>query len=219
MNPVLVKIIFQPSINRAAHTGLAGRNRDRLDATKGRFTHDEVDQILKKVWLDYDQLAPQVPREPKLGNRMNMYLACITLSSLKVLIATGIERAYAIELIGDLAWNVYERWGRLAHFFARSFANEPRKQLRMAVNLFLRFPFTPPGYQFERLPNQNGISFDMLRCPIAEYFQSHEASDLCINTWCNLDFPLAKMWGGWLDRTETLAAGGPRCDFRFNTSE
>jgi hypothetical protein len=185
----------------------------------GRFTRAEVDKILDEVWHGYDQLAPFIPREPKLGNRMNMLLACITYSCLQVMISTGVERKYAIELIGDMAWKVYERWGRLARFAARMFTNEPRGQLRMAVNMFLRFPFTPPGYRFERVPNQNGISFDMLRCPIAEYFQSQAAADLCINTWCNLDFPLTEMWGGRLDRGKTLAAGDSRCDLRFNVSE
>ena len=109
---------------------------------------------------------------------MNMSLACITLSCLKVLIATGVGRSYPFELIGDLAWNTYERWGRLAHFVARLLIREPREQLRMAVNMFLRFPFTPPGYRFERLPNKNGVSFDMHRYPIAEYFQSQGAAGL-----------------------------------------
>ncbi|MBL6748913.1 MAG: L-2-amino-thiazoline-4-carboxylic acid hydrolase [Nevskia sp.] len=55
----------------------------------------------------------------------------------------------------------------------------------------------------------------MLHCPIADYFESQGASDLCVGTWCNLDFALAEMWGGRLERHETLSAGCARCDFRF----
>ena len=90
--------------------------------------------------------------------------------------------------------------------------------MQISVNSFLRFPFTPPGYVFERLSSSDGISLDMLRCPVAEYFQKQNTSDLCIGTWCNLDFALAEMWGGWLERTETLAAGCERCNFRFKAS-
>jgi len=215
MNPYLVKIIFQPAVRSAVSCSLIGRNRDRQDMTKGRFTRTEVNTILKDVWQDYDQLAPQAPREPKSGNQMNVYLACMTFACLQVLISAGVERRYAIELIGDIAWHVYERWGRIAGFIAGLYTGDIRQKLRLSVNMFLRFPFNPPGYLFKRIPNQNGISFDMLRCPVAEYFQSQGASDLCLATWCNLDFPLAEIWGGRLERLETLSAGSSRCDFRF----
>ena len=219
MNPVLVKMIFRPAVRRAAYSCLVGRNRDRHEMTKGRFTRTEVNSILKQVWQDYDQRAPHVPREPKPGNQMNMYLACITFLCHQDLVANGIERKYAIELIGDLAWNVYARWGWIARFIAGLFTGDASQRLRLAVNMFLRFPFTPPGYQFKRVPNPSGISFDMHRCPVAEYFQNHGASDLCLGTWCNLDFPLAELWGGRLERSETLAAGNSRCDFRFSASQ
>jgi len=215
MNPTLIKTIFRPTIKRAARAGLVGRKRDRNSPEKGRFTRAEVDNILKQVWQSYDQLAPLVPQEPKLGNRMNMLLACMSLAFFRVLMATGVEREYAIDLFGDAAWKVYTTWGRLPIFVARLLTRDPRKRIQISVNMFLRFPFTPPGYIFERLPSSEGISFDMQRCPVAEYFQKQEASDLCVGTWCNLDFALAEMWGGRLERTETLAAGHARCDFRF----
>jgi ubiquinone biosynthesis protein len=149
---------------------------------------------------------------------MNMLLSCVTLACFRVFMATGIEREYAIELIGDMAWIIYEKWGRFPILIARLLTRDPREQLRMSVNMFLRFPFTPPGYVFERLPSSDGISLDMLRCPVAEYFHKQDASDLCVGTWCNLDFALAEMWGGWLERTETLAVGCARCDFRFRAN-
>lgn len=221
MNPSLIKTIYRPVTRQAALEGLVGRNRNRHEPNKGRFTRTEVDDILKQAWQTYDQFAPLVPREPKFGNRMNMLLACVTLACFRVLMAIGVEREYAVELIGDMAWKVYERWGRLPILAARLLTRDPRERLRMSVNMFSRFPFTPPGYLFERLPSNDGIALDMLRCPVAEYFRKQDASDLCMGTWCNLDFALAEMWGGRLERTETLAAGCARCDFRFkaNTSE
>jgi hypothetical protein len=215
MNPFLLKMIYRPVIKRAARASLVGRNRDRQRLEKGRFTRTEVDKILDQVWQGYDQLAPFIPHEPKLGNRMNMLLACVTLSCLRVMLSTGVERKYAIELIGDMAWQVYENWGRLSDLIARLLTRDPHERMRMSVNMFLRFPFTPPGYIFERLPSNDGTSLDMLRCPIAEYFRAQGAADLCIGTWCNLDFPLTELWGGWLERTETLAAGHTHCDFNF----
>jgi ubiquinone biosynthesis protein len=192
-----------------------GRLRDRERHEEGRFTRAEVDELLKQTWIAYDQLAPHVPHEPKIGNRMNMLLAAMTLAFLQVLIARGTGRAYATELVGDVAWKVYERWGHIPIALARLRTRDPHERMRLSVEMFLRFPFTPPGYLFNRLPSEEGISLDMLRCPVAEYFRREGASDLCIETWCNLDFPLAEMWGGRLERTQTLAAGCEHCDFRF----
>lgn len=215
MNPKLIKIVYRSVARRAAYRALVGRNRDRAHPGKGRFTRKEVNDILREVWEVYDQLAPAVPREPKIGNRMNMLLSCVTLACFRVMTNDGMDRAYSIELIGDMAWKIYEVWGRVPFAVARLMVRDPRARMRMSVNMFLRFPFTPPGYVFERVTSEDGISLDMLRCPVAEYFQKELAADLCAGTWCNLDFALAEMWGGSLERGETLAMGCARCDFRF----
>lgn len=65
------------------------------------------------------------------------------------------------------------------------------------------------------VPEPAGRGLDMLRCPVAEYLAAHGASDLAVASWCNLDFPLARMWGGELERHGTLAGGAEHCDFRF----
>lgn len=58
-------------------------------------------------------------------------------------------------------------------------------------------------------------SFVVRRCPVAEYFGRHGASDVCVGTWCNLDYGLGELWGGRLERDGTLATGAAQCDFRF----
>jgi len=59
-------------------------------------------------------------------------------------------------------------------------------------------------------------AFNCLKCPVAEYFRSHHLSELCVNTWCKLDYPLARQWGAELERTGTIAGGAPVCDFRWH---
>ena len=73
----------------------------------------------------------------------------------------------------------------------------------MSVAMFLRYPFNRPGYRYADVLEPRGRGLDMLRCPVAEYLAAHEASDLTVATWCNLDFPLARMWGGQLERHGT----------------
>ncbi len=55
----------------------------------------------------------------------------------------------------------------------------------------------------------------MRRCPVADYLGSRGAADLCAGSWCNLDYALAEMWGGTLERSGTLVGGASCCDFRF----
>lgn len=218
MNPRLVGIAFRPAIRRAARAALIGRSRKRHSLGVGRFTRADVNEVLKETWGVYDRLSPEVPREAKVGSQMNVLLSCLTVACLEVLMARGTEREYAIELIGDVAWKVYERWGRIPIALARLRTPNPRDRMRLSVNMFLRFPFSPPGYRFERLPSDEGIALDMIRCPVAEYMRGQSASDLCVGTWCNLDFALAEMWGGWLERSDTLAAGCRSCNFHFKAN-
>lgn len=215
MNPLWLKIIYSPVINRTARTVLVGRLKDRRNPAAGRLTRAEVNDFLQSMWKRYRRLAPFVPREKKLGSRVNVLLACLTLSGFQVFMEKGIERNQAIELLADVTWKLYRQWGAVVFFIAKVLRRDPAKRMRTAINLFLRFPFTPPGYVFERLPSSDGVSLDMLRCPVAEYFKTQKTTDLCLETWCNLDFALARMWGGRLERQKTLAAGCDHCDFRF----
>lgn len=219
MKSRMVKFIYRRPIRSAAHRALVGRLRNREKQEEGRFTRAEVDDLLKQAWITYDKLAPKIPHEPKIGNRMNMNLAAVTLAFLQVLVFRGVNRAYAIELTGDAAWKVYERWGRIPILLAKLKSRDSSEHIRVSVEMFLRFPFTPPGYLFDRLPSEDGISLNMTRCPVAEYFRREEATDLCIGTWCNLDYPLAEMWGGHLERSKTLADGCEHCDFRFKSGQ
>ena len=88
----------------------------------------------------------------------------------------------------------------------------------MSVDMFSKPSLSRPGYLYEDRPEPNGRAMDMLRCPVADYLAAHDAADLGVRPWCNLDFPLAHMWGGVLERHGSLAGGAPRCAFRFRAN-
>lgn len=90
------------------------------------------------------------------------------------------------------------------------------RRLRLSVDAFLTYPFGRPGYRFDDVPENEGRSLNMLRCPVADYLGQQGASDLCAGSWCNLDYALAEMWGGTLQRSSTLVLGADCCDFRFH---
>lgn len=211
-------VLFWPWARWAARSALIGRSRSRDDPALGRFTHRDVHRLLKAAWAKFNDLAPGLSREPTLGSRQNVSLACLTLAMLDALREEGIERGYAIELIGDSCWKVYAQWGQVPRLLSRLLTRDPAKRMRISVDTFLRFPFNRPGYRYLDVPEPAGRGLDMLRCPVAGYLAAHSASDLAVGSWCNLDFQLARMWGGTLERHNSLAQGAQCCDFGFRAT-
>ena len=211
-----VKILSRRPFRRAAQQTLVGRNRSAGHPERGRFTETDLDRLLSGMWQRYDALSDRLPAEPGLGPKMNIRLACATFAFYQQLTANGTEPELAIELIGDAAWTIYRKWGLLPRLIARARSNDQAERLRIPIDLFLRFPFSRPAYRYERsTPSPGVVAIDMRRCPIADYLAAHDARELCVGTWCNLDFALAELWGGRLERTTTIAAGCDHCDFRF----
>jgi ubiquinone biosynthesis protein len=207
--------VAKPLLRRTLRHVLVGRSRERENPAAGRFTRAESDRLLEETWVHFAALAGTRPHQPTLGARQNILLAALTVAFFRALLASGVERSYAIELVGDAAWRIYARWGRLAAVATAPFGGHPPDRLRRRVNLFLRYPFGPPGYRFIDREEPQGRALDMVHCPIAGYMREQGVADLCVGTWCSLDFPLAEMWGGHLQRRGTLAGGAGRCDFRF----
>jgi L-2-amino-thiazoline-4-carboxylic acid hydrolase len=205
----------RPVVRAAARRAIAGRNRSRRDPTAGRFTRPEITRIVDVALVRFERHAPGLPSEPTLGARQNVLLAALTLSFLEALQEAGIERRYAIELTGDTCWHFYRQWGYVTRAATRLISRDPVRRLRLSVNAFLTFPFGPPGYRFDDVAQDDGRSLDMRRCPVADYLGAPGAADLCAGSWCNLDYALAEMWGGTLERSRTLVAGASCCDFRF----
>lgn len=207
--------IVRPWAGWAVRSAIAGRDRSRADPAAGRFTRADLRRLLRAAWAKFDQMEPGLPPQPTAGSRLNVLLACLTLALFQALTDEGTDRGYAIELTGDACWKIYAQWGQIPRLAAALRTRDPARRMRHSVNAFLRFPFGQPGYLWRDVPEPAGRSLDMLRCPVAGYLAAHEAADLATGSWCNLDFQLARTWGGTLERHHTLAAGDQRCDFRF----
>lgn len=220
--PNFFNLIFKPLTDWAARWALIGRNRSPHEPEKGRFTEAEVKRLLDQSWDRFDALVPDVSGEPTLGSRMNVRLAALTLAMLRTLTTAGLERQYAIELIGDTCWKIYQYWGRVGRLIGRLSRRHPIQDHTRRIledgSWPMSFPFNPPGYRALYVSTKGGLGFNVIRCPVAEYFQTHGASDLAVGTWCVLDYPLAEMLEMKLVRTQTLAAGDPQCDFRWFTA-
>lgn len=173
-----------------------------------------VEDVLRETWARYYELEPSIAVASNLGAVFTTHLAAVTLALHGVLIRHGIEPAKSYQLIYDMGWRFYEQLGEAPLLLASAFTRDPHKRLKLATDFFRTFPFGPPGYEWRDVARTDGaIAFDCLKCPVAEFFGNHNSSELCVQTFCRLDFPLAEKWGGRLQRTGTIASGAQKCDF------
>lgn len=206
----------RPFLRVAASRAIVGRARSRTDPAAGRFTHHDVVGFVDEAFTAFEREAPSLPAEPTAGSRQNVLLAALTLAMLQALEHAGVERGYAIELTGDTCWRFYRHWDQVTKAVTGLTSRNPTQRLQRSVNAFLAYPFGPPGYRFTNVPQPDGRSLDMVRCPVADYLGPRGAADLGAGSWCNLDYALAEMWDARLQRSGTLLAGAPCCDFRFH---
>lgn len=144
-----------------------------------------------------------------------MRLAFLTASLWRTLVRRGVGEDEATRLTCEIAWAVYRPMGWLPGA-AGGILRGGEARLRRATRLFRTFPFGPPAYVMQDREAEPGVvAFDVLRCAAADAFRQQGLEGLCAETWCRLDFRLARDWGGALELTGTLAGGADRCDFRW----
>ena len=179
-----------------------------------------VKEVMTQTWDRYYEIEPSVAIQPTLGAVFTTHAAALILAMHETLLRHGIAAANSHRLIYDIGWSVYRQMGEPPLLIGAAFTRDPRKRLKLATDLFRSFPFGSPSYQWRDVSSPDGaIAFDCIKCPVAEFFASHNASELCVQTFCRLDFPLAETWGGKLKRTGTIASGAERCDFRWYPGE
>ena len=176
-----------------------------------------VGEVLKQLWSRYYGIEPTVEVQPTVGAVFTTHVAAATLALHETLLDHGISREELYRLAYDIGWRFYTEMGEPPLLMASALTRDPRKRLRLATDVFRLFPFGPPSYRWKDIPSDRDVvAFDCLKCPVADFFARHDASELCVQTFCRLDFPLAEKWGGRLERTGTIASGAGRCDFRWH---
>ena len=179
-----------------------------------------VKNVMTQTWDRYYEIEPSVAIQPTLGAVFTTHAAALILAMHETLVRHGIAAANSHRLIYDICWSVYRQMGEPPLLIGAAFTRDSRKRLKLATDLFRSFPFGSPSYEWRDVPSHDGaIAFDCVKCPVAEFFASHSASELCVETFCRLDFPLAETWGGELKRTGTISSGAERCDFRWYAGE
>jgi ubiquinone biosynthesis protein len=176
-----------------------------------------ISNVVTETWDRYYELEPSVAVQPTLGAVFTTHAAALILAMHETLLRHGVSAKASHRLIYDIGWTVYRQMAEPPLLIASAFTRDPHKRLKLATDMFRSFPFGSPSYEWLDVSSPDGVvAFDCVRCPVAEFFASQNASELCVQTFCRLDFPLAETWGGQLERSGTIASGAERCDFRWN---
>lgn len=176
----------------------------------------DVDLALQDAWSIYDDLEQGVKVYDTLGAIFTTHVALTIIAMNRALQKQGLTETKSAEIIFRIGWKFYNRLGEIPLQIARAFTKDPSKRMKVATDLFRKFPFGEPSYEWADVSSDaNTIAFDCHKCPMAEVFKLHDEGDLCVRTACELDFPLAKKWGGQLSRKSTIAGGASLCNFRW----
>ncbi|MHB8461891.1 MAG: AarF/UbiB family protein [Vulcanimicrobiaceae bacterium] len=182
-----------------------------------RFGEDG-DSILEIIWTNTETRWAALQSQATLGATITVRLAAVTATAYDTLVMRNVPTETATKTVYDIAWAVYQKMGGVAWATSGALTSDRTERLRLATVAFRTFPFSAPSYQWEEISSSEGVvGFDCLKCPVAEYFKAQNLSDLCVRTWCALDFPLAAdVWDGELIRSGSIAGGASRCDFRWH---
>ena len=182
-----------------------------------KVDENSIDSFIKNIWYEYKERAEKQERKETFGATVMTKLSLLTLIIYEKLLSENIEKQEAIELSSKINWIVYEKLTNRFWIFTRLFSNRPITRVKKAMEFFINyFPYKSPGYEMEILKTpENEVAFNVTKCPAAEFFKEHNLNELCVKSWCNLDFPLAKKWNVELERDKTIANGNEYCNFKF----
>lgn len=181
------------------------------------YSRADMARILDDLWARYTALSAELPTARSLGARLMLHLSAATIAMYQALMGAGQSPAHATDLVYEIAWDVYTKMGAVPKALADGMGVDNAEQLRFVTEAFRRFPFSAPDYRFETVTSDKPglVAFNCLQCPVANFFRKQQLPDLCVNTWCKLDYPLARQWNADLQRSGTIAGGAPLCDFRW----
>lgn len=131
----------------------------------------------------------------------------------RALRSQGLDANEAGALIERVNWRLIGGPLGLAYAATRLGSRRRARRAGWLLDALFALLFTAP-FRRQRL-SPDGLEFDVLACPLADFFRRQGLPELTRHAACALDHRMARDWGLRLDRRETLAEGGARCDFRF----
>lgn len=221
-------------LKRAAGRVLLSRSFGTTDGPS-RWLRADFHRFDMLMQEDLVRLRPiaKLHKLPKLGNRIMVELAVMTIAAYRTLVAMGVDRTEARTAVADIGWIIYSGQLRFVSLPFRLTSRDPSKRLTHTIRLLLRFPFTPsgaPGYAVKSWQEGGDIFTHFTHCPpqtfvrdlMAELGNGGELRAF-LESWCTYDWPGADIIAGdgmrnHYQRNSTLSKGDQFCDMCWKTS-
>jgi len=201
---------------------IEGRHRNPAFPEQGRFTNKDARTICKAAMGWSRQLQQTMPKGKTFGGQQQIRGAVGLVAIYRALRDFGIEKAYAIQLGGDIGYQFYKSNSAPFRWVTLLFARTPSKQMDLIQRLIIDIILQCPDYEIVVCNPPSGLEYDILRCPMWEYTKTLGADEIEFfqKTSCAFDRPWAEylVKGGCYNRTKTLSHGDSMCDQKFFVS-
>lgn len=181
------------------------------DYVVSRYGESPADTLTLNARQKYEQLIPHIPHvegPPALNSFIR--IAALELSVFKAMKEHGKSAGEALELCHEAIKARMEAMPKLIkrfigwYFFTGFAKNRARKMSGRDLG----------GFTFDFVEEDDGWGINYRRCAIYDFFKEQDAEDFSPYA-CLSDIALSDSMGWGLKRSETLADGCDKCDFRF----
>jgi hypothetical protein len=211
----------KPAIMRQARFGFR-HYRKLLVETYGQ---EEGEAIKRDTLQRFEKLLPEVPYIGGDENRYtrNLCLTAAMLALYRSLQSRGatVEEAARVIYVGSANFfNSFPTRWLMRWQGRRMLGRKRREQLTRSAAISQQRRY-PDDWVYEVIDG-DGQSFEMgmdfTECGIVKYLEREGAPELA-PYFCWVDYPQFAAMGLRLERTETIAQGGQRCDFRVSRGQ
>ena len=174
---------------------------------------DMSEQVWRSTRTWQSQLAPNRPRYSAGVNLLIRYMewSCALYRAVQ---EHGMSQAEAAALVEMIFGDVYQPVSAVLFKLSRLRSAEREPRVKWLLGMMIRYFFTSP-FRHRMIPDKTGMAYDVLICPLADYFKDQGVPELTPHAACNMDYRMAREYGAELFRTQTIADGSEYCDFRW----
>jgi len=184
------------------------------------FEGELIDQLSQRARVEYEMMIAQLPY---VGGKRSMFTDLMIQSGQTVAFYKACKNeGLQDRQIGELLYEIAEEWvksvSRIKRWFARHFlftrSYQKKWKRAMEESQNREFPKNWVGEFVEGNGKDFDYGFDFLECGYLK-LASEFGGEALAPYVCLCDFARMRGLGVGFLRTQTLAMGHPRCDFRF----
>ena len=186
-----------------------------------RYGEADADEIHRQILLEFERILPEIPYIGGRKNSLTLFIiqSAWALAFYRILQRYGGSVEDAGELLQQAAEAMFSATPKfLRHLYGRLRVNK-RRYPRLEAAALETQKREYPGNWVQEFVTGDGetfdFGFDYTECGIVKFMEAQDAAELTPYL-CQTDFAALEAIGLHLQRTETIASGCDRCNFRIS---